>query len=163
MDNDVDIISPHQRTASLEDIFKLKFINNLTFAEIGIKLGVPKSTVHAKLQRFLDLLPNAEEIQNYRKQKQYYLDACEYKIIEKLLDSETIKSASLNNAAYAFNTVYNSNRLERGLSTQATDINILMTDAGLREKRLTDLRKIIDVPCTVQGVDNAKVGNEGQK
>ena len=119
---------------NLEEAFKLRYKNGLTYQEIADHYGVTKSSVFQRLEKITNLLPDPEEIENYRQHKAMMLDGLEYKVYENMLNPEKLKDASFNNLAYGFQNICTQNRLEKGLATDRLDIQTVSI-------RIDDLRR----------------------
>ncbi len=146
----------------ISEIFKLRFKNKLSYQEIANRLNLPKSSVHARLTSLLKLLPNAEELETYNANKEYFLESAEYKLLGKMLDDTAIKDASLNNAAYAFTQAFNANRLTKGLTTQAISYQDTTEEYNRLRAEREQLERIIDTPCKVStGQVGTDVDNKG--
>lgn len=123
----------------LGEALKLRLVNKLTFDEIAKRFNCHKSAVHAALSRFTKILKEPGELEAYSKYKADLLNSAELTLLEKVMDTETIEKASLNNAAYAFTALHNAGRLERGKSTQNVDIRQLtmtLEELQAEQKRL---------------------------
>lgn len=112
-----DTAYEHDQKLPLEEMIKLRYKHNMSINQIADKMGCHKSTVFRKLEKYLKLLPNPEEVESYRQHKTMYLDSLELKVFEALSNPDTIKVASFNNLAYGFQNISTQNRLEKGLST----------------------------------------------
>jgi predicted DNA-binding protein YlxM (UPF0122 family) len=93
---------------------KLRFKNRLTFQEIANHFGVTRQAVNYALRKYVNVLNR--DIGAYKDIKADLLSAVEMEMLQNMLDSDKIKGASLNNIAYAFQQVFNANRLESGQS-----------------------------------------------
>ncbi|WP_347275417.1 hypothetical protein [Candidatus Kuenenia sp.] len=113
------------RKIDLAEALKLRLVNKLTYGEIAKRFGCHKSAVHGALSRFTKILKEPGEIEAYSKYKADLLNSAELTMLEKVMDTETIEKASLNNAAYAFAQLHNAGRLERGKSTSNVDMRQL--------------------------------------
>lgn len=123
---------------------ELRFKNGMSYSEIARHFGVAKSGVHAILEKFTNLIRSPEELGFYEKYKTKLLSSAELKILEKLMDEETIKGASLNNAAYAFQNLFNANRLERGKSTANIDIHQTMDEIECLDAEYEELKGLLE-------------------
>ena len=142
----------------LPKALRLYYKNGNSLAEIAEILNTPRSTVYYRLQAVLKMLPPRSEIDAYRDNKSSILDAAEYKLVCKMLDTDTIEKSTLNNAAYAFQQIATQNRLEKGLSTSnvsAIEIHASISDLQTQASKLRDQLKhaIQDV---VSKTDNPK-------
>jgi len=118
---------------------ELRLKNGLSYGAIGKQLGCSRGYVHKTLQRFLNILKPPEAVEYYEKFKTQLLSSAEMVILEKIVDTETVAKASLNNAAYAFTALHNAGRLEKGKSTQNVDIRQLtmsLEELQAEQKRL---------------------------
>ncbi|GJQ48606.1 helix-turn-helix domain-containing protein [uncultured Candidatus Kuenenia sp.] len=123
---------------------ELRFKNGMSYGEIARHFGVSKSYVHGILQRFTNLIREPEELEFYEKYKTKLLSSAELKILEKLMDDETIKGATLNNAAYAFQNLFNANRLERGKSTANIDIHHTQEEVEALDAEYEELKGLLE-------------------
>ena len=128
----------------LEEAFKLRYKNGLTFQEIADRFGVTKSAVYQRLDKFIQLLPNAENVETYRQNKATMLDGLEYKVYNEMLNPEKLKDASFNNLAYGFQNISTQNRLEKGLMTEKIDITVSATKIDDLRRRENELIKTIE-------------------
>lgn len=118
----------------LAQAYKLRVVNRLSFGEIAKTLNVPKSSVHAALQRLHKLVPDPDAVKAYEEVRPTLLTAIEHRLMASLTDEEAVQKASLNNRAYAFQQIFNARRLETGQSTQ--NLSLM---AKLMGKALEDL------------------------
>ena len=119
---------------------KMRFDNRLTYQEIGDNFGVSKQAVQQKLTRFTRLMKGPGEVEAYDKAKVQLLNAAELEMLHSCLDPVAIQKASLNNRAYAFNTIFNANRLTQGLATSNHSIKGII---GHHQKTLEDIDSAI--------------------
>ena len=143
---------------NLEEAFKLRYKNGLTYQEIADHYGVTKSSVFQRLEKITNLLPDPEEIENYRQHKAMMLDGLEYKVYENMLNPEKLKDASFNNLAYGFQNICTQNRLEKGLSTSnvsAVEIHASISDLQTQASKLRDQLKYT-IQDVVSKADNSK-------
>ena len=97
---------------------KLRINNHLSYNEIGQLLGgYNKQTVHKALQPFLGMIADPEARAAYKESKADVLEGAQLKIVSNLVDEDKLKKASVNNLAYAAQSLDNMIRLERGQST----------------------------------------------
>jgi predicted DNA-binding protein YlxM (UPF0122 family) len=127
------------RKIDVAEALKLRLKNKMSMSDIAKRYGVGKSAVHNALSRFIKILPNPDEVEAYTSQKSEILSGLEFALIQKMSEPDTIKEASLNNAAYGFTQVFNANRLTQGQSTNNVDIRQLsmsLQDLQAEQKRL---------------------------
>ena len=118
-----DDITEEDQQFPLHEMWKLRYKHNYSYQQIADKMGCNKSNVIRKLQGYISMLPNADEIQSYQNNKTTVLQAMELLTIKEMMSPQKIKDASFNNLAYGFNTIYQANRLESGKST--SNINVV--------------------------------------
>lgn len=131
---------------------KMRLVKKMSYQEIADRFGCNKSTVHIAIKRFENIMKEPEEIEAYRQCKSELLDAAEMTILEKIVDTETIAKASLNNAAYAFAQLHNAGRLERGKSTQNVDMRQLTMSLSELQEEQKKLEKELGIAETQQAV-----------
>ena len=115
--NSATIPNTTKTPIDVSQAFKLRVVNKLAYSEIAKQLNCSKSGVYDALQPFLKLIDNPEEVQAYTSNKEFVFNALEWELVKDLTDEDKRKKASLNNTAYAFNTVAQQNRLEQGKAT----------------------------------------------
>lgn len=128
----------------VEKALKMRLKNGLTFQEIADHFGVSRQAIHQRLSRFIDILGDADTIKAYEEHKPSLLSAVENKLLQQLIDGDKLEKASLNNAAYAFNTIYQCNRLERGKSTENVSIKSITEHYSKELDRAKDLLKTLE-------------------
>jgi transcriptional regulator with XRE-family HTH domain len=128
-ENQAESKSDHvDRKLDLSKAITYRIKNNMTYEEIGERLGVTKQAVHRALKK---LIPR-DENQDYKKYRGDILSQAQIPLITAIVDPKRIKKANINNLGYAFTQLYNAERLERGLSTENVNIH----------ERLEDVQKI---------------------
>src|SRR5688500_10418197 len=118
----------------LAQAWKLRVINKLSFGEIAKQMRCSKSTVHAKLQRLNEILPDPEVVSAYEGVEAQLLTAGKARLLRSLLDENAIEKSRLNNRAYAFTQLFNAHRLATNQSTENMGILgkiILEAEEGL--------------------------------
>ena len=96
---------------------ELRLKKGMSYADIGRFFGVSRDTARLALKRFNDMLVAPAEVTAYQASKAEILENVELQLLSDLTDTDRRQKASLNNVAYALNTVANLTRLERGQST----------------------------------------------
>ncbi len=107
----------------------LALATEIPTADIPAIVNTTKQAVYQTLQRH-GIKPKRLEL--YQKHKADILAGMQVKIL-KHIDEDKLKSASVNNLAYAFQQFYNSERLERGKSLN--NIEIHMDIAAIRDMK----------------------------
>ncbi len=110
IDKDVDKIN-------LVEALQLRFVNKLTYKQIGEKYGVSAQAVEQRISRFKEKFGDSEEIQQYTSNRDGILTVVEREILSRIVDPSKLQKATINNLAYAFQQVFNARRLEEGKST----------------------------------------------
>ena len=110
IDKDVDKIN-------LVEALQLRFVNKLTYKQIGEKYGVSAQAVEQRISRFKEKFGDSEEIQQYTSNRDGILTVVEREILARIVDPSKLEKATINNLAYAFQQVFNARRLEEGKST----------------------------------------------
>ena len=113
-------------------IYQLHFEQGLSFTEIGKLYGTTKQAVYDRLHRLLQILPNREQLEVYKKNKPTILNAAEMKVLGYLLDDEKLEKASLNNAAFTFTQLTQARRLEEGKTTVNIGLKTQLVEAALQ-------------------------------
>jgi len=124
--------------------FNLKFVKGRTYQEIADKFGCSPQSVHKALSKFKVLIEDPKIIETYRANAGKVLNAVEFKLLENLVEQNKLKSASLNNVAYAFQQIHNARRLEEGLSTGNLAINVEKCLTQAHEKAQKMRKKLRD-------------------
>ena len=111
-------ISDERPSLDVTKALKLRINNHLSYDEIG-KLcgGYSRQAVHQALKPFLGMIADPEARQAYKESKADVLEGAQLQVITNLVDNERLKKASVNNLAYAAQSLDNMIRLERGQST----------------------------------------------
>lgn len=126
-----------RRSIDVEKAMVLRFKHGLSNAQIAKHLGCSKAGIHKALKRFDKVLLKPADLTLYEANKGKLLESVEARMLCEMANPDKIKSASLNNVAYALGQVSNINRLEKGLSTS----NVAYVDMSasldeLRQQRL---------------------------
>lgn len=117
---------------NVEEAYKMRVVNGLTFKQIGKHFKCSPQAVQQRLKNFLVLLDDPKAQAVYEQNTARLLNTGARILFTDMLDSNKRASASLNNTAYAFNTVYNASRLEAGKSN--LNVSVRETAKGLLDK-----------------------------
>lgn len=132
-----DTFAPRKKTKSrnkrahsvpIKEINKLNkmmslYIKGLGAEDIAKALGLSKAVVTKRLEPFHKLLgelhpSNVEEsLELYAKKRKMLFEAAELRTLQSLMCPEKHAKATLNQAAYAFQQIFNARRLEDNKST----------------------------------------------
>ena len=102
---------------NLVEALQLRFVNKLTYKQIGEKYGVSAQAVEQRISRFKEKFGDSEEIQQHTSNRDGILTVVEREILSRIVDPSKLEKATINNLAYAFQQVFNARRLEEGKST----------------------------------------------
>ena len=135
IDKVVDKVFP---VFNLPEAIKLRLNKHYTYQMIADHFGMKRPTVHTRLRRFMSILDTPDSAESYNEVRQKLFTAAEIKLLEKIVDSKTLKDASLNNAAFAFDKIYQANRIERGLNTDPSN-----SDNPVNKQILVSIENVI--------------------
>lgn len=96
----------------------LRIQSKLSYEDIAKTMGVSRVAVFKQLKPLMKLMENPEATAAYRDNRAEFMDSIERTLTTQMLSKDKLKSASVNNLAYAVSQLNNIGRLERGLSTQ---------------------------------------------
>lgn len=102
----------------LNKAVKMRFLNGNTEPEIAKYFGVCKQAVNQALKPFANILQGQDTLKTYKDNYAGILRNSSMQLMQAMHDPDKIAGASLNNVAYAFNTVANHLRLEENQSTE---------------------------------------------
>lgn len=101
----------------LDKAVKLKFLHGNTDENIAKIFGTSRQAVTKRLKPFHDILTDQGTLDTFRGNYTNILRNSSFTLMQALHDPDKIEAASLNNVAYAFNTVANHLRLEENKTT----------------------------------------------
>lgn len=110
---------------TLTEILQEK-ISGKSNVKIAQQAGVTEAAIRKKLKKIHSLI-DKEENNVYNQYKTQILTGAERTLLNELLAPDKLKKASINNLAYAFQNIYNANRLEQGKSTENIDFKALIS------------------------------------
>jgi len=134
-----DQLSKKYQTIDTKRALKLRLVNKLSYGEIAKQLGCYKSSVHKSLQPFLKLINNPDQVQAYQENKAALLTSAEMILLNEIVDQDKLKSASLNNAAYAFGQISQQGHLARGEATSNVNYHVLSQSVEEMDRDLARL------------------------
>ena len=118
-----------KKTTTQQDLEILRLsIARVSQSKISESVGVSPATIYRRLAHTSKFLKSLEETEQFEAVRSKMLSAAEYKFLETALDEDRLAASSLRDAAYAYNIVHKSNRLERGLSTANKAVKVSTTD-----------------------------------
>lgn len=95
----------------------------LTLEELAERAGLAKSTVHERIQRFNELVPDAGTIQSFRDRRADVMDGLMIKLLARASDPDAINKMTPYQCVGSFGLLYDKMRLETGKSS--ANISIL--------------------------------------
>jgi len=116
----------------LADIYRLRFVNKLSWADIARIGNTSPTNVMQRYNRFIANLPDAEELALYQQQRAELLSQAELTLLKHIFDPKKLAKASINNIAYAFTQIFQARRLESNQS----NINIAIAEVVDRKRKL---------------------------
>lgn len=134
MNTTIDKPIANKNKVDIAAALKMRRMQGMTYEQIAKSLGCTRQAVQQRLATIEKLLGDKEEIKEYQNSKSEILTAVEMQLINKMLDKQTLKNASLNNTAYAFQQVFNANRLENGKSTVNASVHISIQHQEIAQK-----------------------------
>ena len=126
----------------LAKALKLKFVDNLSVADIAKVLQVGEQVVRTMIDPFKIIMENPEKIRQFKKWEPQILDGIRMLALEgmhdKLTDPVMRKKTDLSRLTYTYGVLYDKQRLERGESTA----NVLSLSELVRAAHATDVTLI---------------------
>lgn len=145
-----------ERKIDIEEALKLRIKHKLSFEEIAKRFDCSAQAVQQRLSKFLAILKDPDELQAYEENKSAILSSIEIEMLQKMLDPETLQKASLNNTAYAFQQVFNANRLTKGQATEIFDNFTIQASLEEIRKRKEELLKELQVKDVTEATEEIK-------
>jgi len=154
----------------IAEAFKLRFKNNLSFRAIAEVFNCDPSAVYKALEPFTKLIKNSQDTSIYETNKAGILNSVQFEIVKQMVNKDKLKSASLNNLAYAASQVDNMIRLEKGQPTSITESldadlsGLLDRIAPLKSAGsgstvdVSDSVKCVDIDTAVDNAVNQAIG-----
>ena len=130
----MDKVTKTYRKSEIElaDIYRLRFVNRLSWAEIARIGNTSPTNVMQRYNKFIADLPDAEELALYQQQRVELLSHAELTLLKHIFDPKKLAKASINNLAYAFTQVFQARRLESNQS----NLNISIAEVSNKRKKL---------------------------
>ena len=128
----------YPRKINISEALNLRLARQWSYQEIADKYNCSKQAVHTAIKPFAKLIKSPEAIHAYHENKANLLTSIEMELAKSMIDGGKLKNASLNNVAYAFNNIFNANRLERNQATTNISVRTVVRDLEARKKELLD-------------------------
>lgn len=127
------VCKPHKHIyVDTADLFRMRFVNHLTYDEIAKHFQCSKQNVRQRLMKFVAKLPSELQTKIYETNKVKVLSLAELTLLKELFDTKKLNKASINNLAYAFAQIFTARRLEAGQATE----NISYADLTKQKQEL---------------------------
>ena len=130
-------------TPPLKDLVELR-LKGLTNLQIGKKYGVTHQAISKRIRGIFRLL-DKENLETYKQNKVQLLTAVEQELLDNILNPSKLKKATLGNIAYAFDKVYQANRLEQGLSTENIAYSATISKIDDRSSEIVRLKQLLNI------------------
>ena len=102
---------------NVEKALMLRLVNQMSYGDIAKIFDVSAPAVYKALEPYIDALSDIESIKSFEANEAKLLNVAKLKIYRHLVKDETLKKASLNNLAYAYDRLNVVKRLEEDKST----------------------------------------------
>ena len=142
--------------ANLIEMFRLRYVNRLSYSDIAKMLNTSQQNVQQRLQRFIAFLPEAIESQTYEENKAKILNLAELSVLKQMFNPKKLEDASINNLAYAFSKLYEAQRLESGKSTA----NISYQDLVKQEQEILEALNLWEQKKKPEMIEPEMIGKE---
>jgi hypothetical protein len=123
---------------------KLRLHNKLSYTEIGKKLGCSRAYISKSLKPFKKFLANPEALSAYENEKGKLLQGAEMVLLSNIVDNDKIKKASINNIAYAFNTISQQGHIARGEATANVNYHVMTENLNELERELEKIESELE-------------------
>ena len=104
---------------------KAKGLNHSQIAKVA---NCHPETVSRCIRKFKAFFDEVEEAEGYQEVRQKILNATEFKLLRSVTEDSAIEKAPLNQRAYALKEVHNMRRLNEGLSTSNTSLQVTKSE-----------------------------------
>ena len=102
----------------------------MTYEEIGRLVGRSKVTILQRLQRMIDILPDAEEVATFREHRADVLSAVQLKLLAEVVKPDKLQTMSPYQCMGMFGIAFDKERLERGQSSSNLEILTRMLEGS---------------------------------
>ena len=114
-----------RNTIDVSKALTLRLKNGLSYQEIANQFNVTKQAVWARLKPFERFVGDPDSLKAYDSNRAKILNSAELRMVSELLDEDKLKSASVNNLAYAAKNLFDMRRLDQGESTANVSYYVL--------------------------------------
>jgi len=137
----VERTCPGNGKIDIPKLMKLFFMRGLTKSECARELGVSVQAVDQRLDKLAHLMRPQEEIIAWDENRTDFYKSMELTLASEMLDPVKLKTASVNNLAYALRQTHDMRQLKEGLSTGNINHNVLVGDAT---KLSNEVQRMLD-------------------
>jgi len=106
-----------QKKVNVEKALVMRLINGMSYSDIAKYFDVSHQAINQALKPFIEALEDTNAIKAFEQNESNLINAAKMKIFSHLVANETLKKASLNNLAYAYDRLNVVKRLEEDKST----------------------------------------------
>ena len=131
----------------LEEAFRLRYVNRLSFGEIAQRYGVTRHAIRLRLKRFAALLKDPEAVAAYKVHEPDILDATRMHLVRHMLSPAKLAAANVNNLAYSFRQLFDASRLLRGESTSNVGLHVSLISDAVKERAKSTIAVDVEVPA----------------
>jgi len=115
--------------------------NGVTCENIAKLQGVSKATIVRDIRKLTEIIPHNTVLDKLEKHKISLLKTTLYNMLSGINDPDKMKSASLNNVAYALTQIHTALRLEEGKSTSNVSYADALRELKLAKKELSEINR----------------------
>ncbi len=144
----------------LSQALKLRLINKLSYGEIAKYMQAPKSTVYVNISTFLDKIVDAGSKDDFDIVEPLICRGLKMRYYHHMMNDDTVKASSANNAAYLVDKINNIQRLSEGQSTANLAIRSISADLNDLLDKLQVGETIPDQAITTPDNDDVLPPNE---
>lgn len=145
-------------------LLKTKGLSNEIIAKhFGVDIATIKDAL-APFKSFFDFCSKYPDlvgvVNTYENHKTTVFSLIELRLLAEIMNEEKIQKASINNLGYAFQQIFNANRLVKGLSTENIDVQSLtleLEELKEQEKILREKEKELLSVFKLDEVQSSKV------
>jgi hypothetical protein len=108
---------PQSAKVDIKKAVRMRYKNGMTYQQIGDYFGVSKQCIFEQLGPIANLIKSEGQVESYTENQVDILQGLLLELTSDIADKGKRSKASLNNAAYAFDRIFNALRLLQDKST----------------------------------------------
>lgn len=113
---------------TLARIVELRYDKGLSYGEIAQLIGAPEQTIRDWIKPFRSILDNPDEVRTFKQNEAEFLDGIRWLLhngmVTQLTDPERVRKLDFSRLSWAYATLYDKSRLERGESTVNANLSL---------------------------------------